>query len=141
MSIWKYTDSTGHTLSRVLPDGSTQCFLFDSQEIQAWIAAGNTPLPADSETPDQAFLRLQGVVQRRLDEWAAERGYDSILSLCTYATSTNSKFQPEGQRGVEVRDACWHFGYELQARVEAGELPIPSEEELLQMLPPMEWPA
>lgn len=117
MSIWKYTDSTGHTLSRVLPDGSTQCFLFDSQEIQAWIAAGNTPLPADSETPDQAFLRL-----------------------CTYATSTNSKFQPEGQRGVEVRDACWHFGYELQARVEAGELQIPSEEELLQMLPTMEWP-
>lgn len=108
---------------------------------EAWIAAGNVPLPVEPETPQQAFIRLQAVVQRELDTWAQTRGYEGILSLCTYATSTHSKFQAEGQRGVEVRDACWSFGYDLLAQVEAGSAPIPTDEELIAMLPPMQWPA
>ena len=112
----------------------------DRRAYEEWLAAGNTPLHADAETAQQAFARLQAVVQKRLDEWARQRGYESILSLCTYATSTVPRFQIEGQRGVEVRDTCWQFGYSLLAKVEAGQAPIPSEDELLQMLPPMEWP-
>lgn len=112
----------------------------DWKEYQVWLAEGNTPAAADVESAEQAFSRLQAVVQNRLDQWASERGYDSILSLCTYATSTVPQFQKEGQRGVEVRDACWQFGYDLLAQVEAGRSPVPSEEELLAMLPPMEWP-
>ena len=112
----------------------------DRREYDGWLAEGNTLQPITAETPEQAFTRLQAVVQKRLDEWAGERGYESILSLCTYATSTIPKFQVEGQRGVEVRDTCWQFGYSLLAQVEAGQAPIPSEDELLQMLPPMEWP-
>lgn len=111
----------------------------DYAAYQQWLADGNTPEPMDGETPGQAFLRLQAVVQRRLDDWARERGYESILSLCTYATSTVPKFQAEGQRGVEVRDSFWQFGYGLLAQVEAGEAPIPTEEELLATMPPLTW--
>lgn len=111
----------------------------DYMSYKEWLEAGGVPEPADPEAPASAFIRLQGVVQHKLDAWARQRGYDGILSLCTYATSTDPTFRSEGQRGVETRDACWAFGYALLAQVEAGTVPIPTDAELLAALPAMEW--
>lgn len=96
-------------------------------------------LPA-AETEEQLIDRLTGAVQAYMDSVAQQRNYDSILSLCTYATSTIPRFQAEGQAGVVWRDACWQLGYDLIAQVRAGEAHIPTEAELLAMLPPMQWP-
>lgn len=84
--------------------------------------------------------RLEQAVQRHLDDTAKERGYDGILSLCTYATSANSKFKAEGQAGVEWRDDVWDYCYGELDKVEAEEREIPSAEDLVAELPAFQWP-
>lgn len=79
--------------------------------------------------------------QNRLDDFAKTRNYDGILSLCTYATSTNAKFRAEGQYGVEARDATWAKLYEILAEVEAGTRPMPTGfQDIEPELPILEWP-
>jgi len=84
--------------------------------------------------------RLTSVIQSTLDEKAKERNYDSILSLCTYATSTAVKFSDEGQAGVAWRDEVWAKGYTILDDVESGTRAIPTADELLAELPDFVWP-
>lgn len=99
----------------------------------------NTPKPAEMVL---AFYKgkLEQAVQGYLDETAQAKGYDGILSACTYATSTHPKFSAEGQACVEWRDAVWSKCYELLVEVESGERGIPTVEELKVELPVIVWP-
>lgn len=85
-------------------------------------------------------LELIAAIQNRLDQIAKERGYDSILSLCSYATSTVPKFRAEGQAGVDLRDKCWLIGYQVLSDIVNGVREFPSVEEALTMMPQIEWP-
>ena len=84
--------------------------------------------------------RLTSAIQSTLDEKAQKRGYDSILSLCTYATSPTAKFSKEGQAGVSWRDEVWAKGYTILDDVESGARAIPTVDELLAELPDFVWP-
>lgn len=76
-----------------------------------------------------------------MDRAARARRYDGILSLCTYATSTDATFSAEGQAGVNFRDACWRYCYDALAEVEAGKRVAPTVAEFLDELPALDWPA
>jgi len=107
---------------------------------------GRLELPADAgavadQQAAETRRRLTDVIQHHMDAVAQQRNYDGILSLCTYATSTNAKFSSEGQAGVEWRDAVWDTGYQLLDEVQAGTRAIPTENELIGLLPTMQWPA
>lgn len=90
---------------------------------------------------DAVKERIIQATQQRLDIFAKTRNYDGILSLATYATSTNLKFQAEGQYGVEARDATWAKLYEILAEVEAGMRPMPvGFKDIEPELPILQWP-
>ena len=80
--------------------------------------------------------------QQRLDAFSQTRGYDGILSLCTYATSHIPRFSIEGQYGVQVRDATWAKLYDILADVQNGVRPIPTGySDIEAELPVLTWPA
>ena len=100
------------------------------------------------DTPDPDYIKgkiakakeaeLTERVQQRLDDFAKTRGYDSILTAATYATSTNPTFAAEGQYAVEARDATWAKAFELLAGyLERGE--FPDWPETAKALPKLAW--
>lgn len=90
------------------------------------------------ETED-TIKNYTNVVQALLDTCAQSRGYDNIISACTYATSSNTNFKAEGQACVEWRDAVWAKCYEILANVQNGVRYPPTLDELLLELPEMVW--
>lgn len=107
-----------------------------------WTYAGGVftaPEPQQPATPTVA--EYTAAIQAMLDAEARTHNYDGILSLASYASSTNPQFAAEGQAGLEWRDAVWGASYALMAQVHAGEITQPTIAELLAMLPVMVWPA
>ncbi|MDR2893560.1 MAG: hypothetical protein LBV80_10885 [Deltaproteobacteria bacterium] len=105
-------------------------------EVAAWF---NPP----KSLPEQINM-VMSAVQARLDNFAATRGYDGILSAASYAFSSNPAYAAEGQYCVEVRDATWEFVNAYLNAVLSGEKAIPVWEELAAQLDaaaPLVWPA
>lgn len=91
------------------------------------------------EQQDAIMKRLVGAVQNHLDSVARLRNYDGILSLCSYATSTDVTFSVEGQAGVAWRDACWRHCYQTLSDVQNDIRSIPTPDELVAELPTISW--
>lgn len=84
---------------------------------------------------------IVAATQQRLDDFARTRNYDGILSACTYASSTVSKFQIEGQYCVVARDNTWEKLYQIMGEIQSGVRPMPSSFlDIEPELPPLAWP-
>lgn len=107
----------------------------DFQGYIDWLNEGN--MPSDADPDPKPFV---DAIQRRLDAFAQTRGYDGILSACTYAASAVAKFAAEGQTCVNLRDATWQAAYQLLAEVQAGTRPMPASiDDIAADLPQLTW--
>jgi hypothetical protein len=97
-----------------------------------WVV--HVPPPPVPPTPEQLKRRLVEAVQRTLDSEARTKGYDNIVSACSYAAAANP-FQAEGLAFLAWRSSVWAYCYQVLADVEAGIRPIPTEAELISELP------
>lgn len=99
------------------------------------------PTPPEP-TPEEIAAALQAqytaLIQSMLDKEAQKLGYDDCNSVCTYVDTGVAKFDAEGVAFRKWRSAVWAKGYELLAEVQAGTRPIPTEEELVELLPKLE---
>jgi hypothetical protein len=91
-------------------------------------------------TPD-VKAEIMEATQKRLDDFAKTRDYNSILSACTYATSTVPQFKSDGQYCVNARDQTWGRLHTMMSEVEAGTRPMPSGFSDIEFeLPVLAWP-
>lgn len=113
----------------------------DGQWIQTWSVR---PINLSELNEQINELKNEIIVstQNRLDTFAQSRGYDGILSLCTYATSSILKFQTEGQYGVQARDDTWAALNQILYDAENQIRPIPlNYAEIEPELPILTWPS
>lgn len=111
----------------------------DRAAYEEWLAAGNTPEPVPAPSAEEIKAILTNSVQSHMDAAAAAKGYDNIMSACSYAAFANA-FQAEGQAFLVWRADCWVACYGVMSDVESGERPIPSESELIAELPELVLP-
>lgn len=85
------------------------------------------------------FKSLEYVTQKHLDEFAKQKGYDNIISVCTYATSSNIARALEGQKAVDNRDLVWdHYFSKLELYTQPNAV-LPTVEEYIATLPVLSW--
>lgn len=108
------------------------------QLIAQWEGDGNVIPAYVAPPPDIDDYRL--AIQAVVDQMAQTRLYDSGNSLASYANSTNPRWAAEAQAFIAWRDSVWAFAYDELARVEAGERPQPTVEQLLSQIAPIRWP-
>lgn len=137
MQTYKAPDNSLHCIdpefAYMLPPG---CIEITEAEADAIRVVQN------ALTPKQIEAEFTAQIQQRLDDFARTRNYDGILSACTYATSTVTKFKAEGQACVNLRDATWEAAYNILAQVQAGTRPMPQTiADIEADLPALAWPA
>lgn len=93
------------------------------------------PDPTEEEIAAQTQARYTALIQKVLDDAAKELGYDNCLSVCSYVDTGVAKFDAEGTAFRAWRSAVWAKGYEILDMVLSGQMEIPTEEELLELLP------
>lgn len=124
----------------VTQEGRTIHFV-DGAWVYQEIPVPQPDLPPESPTPEELQRNFSAAIQLRLDTFAGTRNYDSILSACTYATSTVAKFKTEGQACVNLRDATWAAAYDVLSKVQAGQRPMPTGiADIEADLPALVWP-
>jgi len=92
-----------------------------------------TPLTA-AELLEQTKQELTSVIEIYLDDAAITKGYDDIVSACSYAATPNT-FQAESISFIEWRASVWDVAIVLLNGVLDGTIATPTEEELVALLP------
>ena len=93
----------------------------------------------DNPTPAEIQAELTKAVQAYMDVKVQERGYDGILSACSYVNTGIERFDNEGAACRTWRSAVWDKCYAMLAEVQAGSRSVPTAEELISELPKLEW--
>jgi hypothetical protein len=104
-------------------DTNNKLHFWDDAEYEHLLPAGSVPI-SDAEaaamqapTPEEIQSRTQAAltdaIQAHLDAQARAHFYDGILSLASYAASSDPKWGAEGRAGSAWRDACWTTGSRL----------------------------
>jgi hypothetical protein len=104
---------------------------FTAEELAA------TQVELQNAVHDEVRTRVQEI----LDGFAQTRGYDNIVSACSYAVSKKPRNKAEGEYCVDLRDTYWDICNGVMNDVLAGNRPMPTADEVIAELPAPEWPA
>jgi len=100
-------------------------------ELEARDAAWANRIPEERE--------YTFAIQQHLDGAAQARGYDSALSISTYAGSSIAGWADEAAAFIAWRDSVWAYALAELAKVQNQERAVPTVEDFLTELPAINW--
>lgn len=86
-------------------------------------------------SPDEVKQQLIQSVQGKLDSTAQAKGYDNILSACSYDNDPNPVFAADSIAFKAWRSAVWTYCYQVLDDVQQMKRSVPTVEELISELP------
>lgn len=129
--VIKYT--LNEKLARLLVDYPT--IEVDENNIP-WI-----DLTKISQTTLLAVIKLvKDTVQKRLDDFAATKGYDDCKSVVAYQFSSEVEWVADAERAIYLRDTSWKNLYTYLANLQTGAIHPPrSFADIEVLLPVLTW--
>lgn len=105
---------------------------------------GDTERTFEIGLPPQPSMEVikkmyEDAVQAHLDATAQSRGYDDTYTCLSYLSSTDEVWRTEANIFNAWRDAVWRRCHEILNAFMAGEIPQPTIEDVIAMLPAIEW--
>ena len=114
----------------------------DSADFQSVLPAGSVEI-SDAEanamnapTADQIAAQYEAKAQAALESLAKSWGYDSVISICSYSSSTVPQFKADADAFIEHRDSTWLAAQDVKVSVSKAGAPKPATAEaFLALLP------
>lgn len=120
------------------PHSVTQDFVWEQDDYWLGWVPDPEPVPPTPEQQMQLLVeQFTDAVQQHLDSKARSKGYDNIISACSYAAAPNP-FQEESAQFVTWRGNVWAYCYQELAKVQAGTRLVPDIGVFLMELPAYE---
>lgn len=119
--------------------------------VNYWEHAVGVPCPHDTpigyvwngeafaEHPDDTARRYDEKLMEHFDATAQQRRYENRVT-CALRAGFPGPFQADGLAFAQWMDACNVHGYQLIEDVKSGKRTLPTVDEFIAELPPMEWP-
>jgi hypothetical protein len=113
----------------------------DGKVMQA--DANGDPVLVDAPAPSVDDLTKQNIaaIQAEMDRQAQAKGYDNIMSACTYAAlPAGAPFQAEGAAFLAWRSQVWAKAYSDLDAINAGTMTMPTPEQAVASMPALVLP-
>jgi hypothetical protein len=125
----------GNVTGTSYPAEVTQDYVWENEGYWlGWIPDPVAPEPTQEEILQQYTAQFINSIQEHLDSTAKAKGYDNIVSACSYAGAPNP-FQSESIAFITWRGDVWAYCYQELAKVKSGERPIPDLQDFINELP------
>lgn len=124
MNYKKYnqTDAVQHENGEIIFPGANGW-----GKYQEWLSQGNV-LSVEVQTiaPEQVLMSTAADAQSRLDKFAQDAGYDSILSMVSYVNDPDPVFAADGAAAVAERSRMWSSMRTVKSEILSGTRKMPS---------------
>lgn len=130
-----YANSQMDLLAADLGDDASQYQALMDEVAATYVAPPLPPPPTQGEILAPFVQAMDDL----FNSTAQARRYDSRVT-CALRAGYPGPFQAEGLAFAQWMDTCNALGYQVMADVLAGNIPMPTVQAFLGMLPSMEWP-